>query len=141
MTPEDMAATHAASGIAPRAWSAAEFASLLADSAVCATGDTRAFALGRVTLDEGEVLTVATHPDHRRPGLARAAFRALIAAMAASGARRVFLEVAADNTAALGLYTAEGFAPVGRRRGYYAGTDAVVMALDLAESGSLAAGQ
>jgi ribosomal-protein-alanine N-acetyltransferase len=36
------------------------------------------------------------------------------------GARRIYLEVAEDNAAARALYAAEGFEPIGRRRGYYA---------------------
>ena len=52
------------------------------------------------------------------------------------GARRVFLEVAEDNRAARGLYSAYGFAGVGRRAGYYGGTadtraDALILARDL----------
>jgi ribosomal protein S18 acetylase RimI-like enzyme len=49
------------------------------------------------------------------------------------GARRVFLEVRADNPIAQHLYTARGFRPVGRRPRYYQpdGVDAVVMRLDL----------
>jgi ribosomal-protein-alanine N-acetyltransferase len=127
LLPAALAATHLASTIAPRAWSAAEFAALLADPAVLATGDARAFALGRLVLDEAEVLTLATHPSHRRQGLARAALAALLAALAARGALRVFLEVAADNDGALALYQAAGFRQAGRRRGYYGGTDALVL--------------
>jgi ribosomal protein S18 acetylase RimI-like enzyme len=35
------------------------------------------------------------------------------------------------------LYGSAGFAETGRRRGYYGGTDAVVMALVIGESGVL----
>jgi ribosomal-protein-alanine N-acetyltransferase len=41
-------------------------------------------------------------------------------ALAGAGAQRLFLEVAADNPGAIGLYSLRGFVEVGRRRGYYA---------------------
>ena len=51
-------------------------------------------------------------------------------------ATRLFLEVAADNAAALKLYGKMGFSPVSERRGYYPRPDgsaatAIVMARDL----------
>jgi len=45
--------------------------------------------------------------------------RTALAAAAAGGAKAVFLEVAADNAAALALYQEAGFETVGVRRGYY----------------------
>ena len=40
----------------------------------------------------------------------------------------MLLEVASDNTAAIGFYAANWFVPVNRRRNYYGrGVDAVVM--------------
>jgi ribosomal-protein-alanine N-acetyltransferase len=53
-----------------------------------------------------------------------------------SPARRLFLEVAADNPAALTLYGKLGFARLSERQGYYARPDgrpatAIVMARDL----------
>ena len=53
------------------------------------------------------------------------------------GARRMFLEVAADNVAALALYGQAGLVPTGRRLGYYArlsgqAADAVILSTDLA---------
>jgi Acetyltransferases len=42
-----------------------------------------------------------------------------IAMLEASGAQSLFLEVAEDNAAALGLYRSLGFVEVGRRPGYY----------------------
>jgi ribosomal-protein-alanine N-acetyltransferase len=50
----------------------------------------------------------------------------------------MFLEVAADNTAARALYAAAGYQQVGQRRGYYAGgIDALVLARPLT-SGAVA---
>jgi ribosomal-protein-alanine N-acetyltransferase len=128
-----MAALHAAAMTIPRPWSAAEFASLLATPGTFATGDTRAFALGRVILDEAELLTIATHPGHRRRGHGRAALAAFESEARASGAAVAHLEVAAGNAPALALYDGAGYRRTGLRRGYYrapdgAAVDAVLMA-------------
>jgi [ribosomal protein S18]-alanine N-acetyltransferase len=119
MSPEALAALHARAfaGEAARPWSAAEFAALLPGALLA--GDARAFAMGRVTLDEAEVLTVATDPAHRRQGLARQALRGLEAMARERGAARAFLEVAEENRAALALYEGEGWERIGRRRDYH----------------------
>jgi ribosomal-protein-alanine N-acetyltransferase len=82
-----------------------------------------AFALARVNTDEAELLTLAVGVAWRRHGLARHLIGAVAGRAAAQGARRLFLEVAEDNAAARALYASEGFAPVGRRRGYYVRRD------------------
>lgn len=120
MTPEAMAATHARAFAGHgRAWSADEFRQLLQSDHVFSLGDARAFALGRVVLDEAELLTLATDPAHRRKGLARACLDAFEAQAAARGAVSAFLEVAEDNAPARALYRAAGYAELGRRKGYY----------------------
>ena len=55
----------------------------------------------------------------QRRGLARRAMLALCEASAVLGARSVFLEVAADNAPALGLYKSLDFEQVGRRSAQY----------------------
>ncbi len=76
--------------------------------------------------DEGEILTLAVHPDARRHGHARALLRACAQAWADEGVRHGWLEVRVDNTGARALYTAAGWVESGRRPRYYAdGTDAV----------------
>jgi ribosomal-protein-alanine N-acetyltransferase len=119
VTPEALAATYAAAFQAERAWTEAEFANLLGQPGVILCGEVRSFALGRVTLDEAEVLTLATVPAARRQGLARAALEAMAVSAAEAGAARMFLEVAEDNLPAIGLYRSCGFLQVGRRPGYY----------------------
>ncbi|TPV92297.1 MAG: GNAT family N-acetyltransferase [Myxococcales bacterium FL481] len=69
--------------------------------------------------DEGEILRVATHPAHRRGGLARRLVAECLRRVQGAGCDRVHLEVAARNRAARGLYAAMGFREVGRRPGYY----------------------
>lgn len=131
LTPEAMAQTHAAA-MQSRPWRAGEFAALLAQPGTFATGDAACFALVGVIADEAELLTIATHPDHRRQGRARACMAAWMREAAARGAARAFLEVADDNAPALALYQAMGFARSGLRPGYYPrpegpAADAVVM--------------
>lgn len=127
MTPADMAETHAAAFTRARPWRAGEFAGLIAQPTCHVFGDARCFAVIRVIADEAELLTIATHPRHQRGGLARACMETWQDAAAELGARRAFLDVAADNRAAIALYAACGYAPCGSRPGYYRrdGADAV----------------
>lgn len=95
-----------------------------------------AFILCRLAGDDSELLTLGVVPDHRRRGLARALLRDALDQAARMGARRMVLEVAADNLAALALYGGVGFTAIGRRRAYYRGpgqpsTDALVLARPL----------
>jgi ribosomal-protein-alanine N-acetyltransferase len=135
VTPAALAATHAAAFLQERPWTESEFASLLTGRGAILTGDATAFAVGRVVLDEVEILTVATHPDHRRAGLARGRVTELLGKSRSMGAITAFLEVAADNDGARALYQALGFAETGCRRSYYAretgNVDAITMSLRL----------
>ncbi len=124
MTPDELAKIHAAAFPDPQAWSKAAFASLLSQTGVILCGDVRSFGLLRVTLDEAEVLTLATHPGYRRLGLARAVLKAGEASAASTGANSVFLEVAEDNSAAHQLYAHAGYKQVGSRPRYYQRKDA-----------------
>lgn len=128
MTPKDLAALHARAFSATRAWSAAEFTNLLTQPGTILTGDTRCFALIRVTWDEAEVLTIATDPAHRRQGLAGNTLKTAESTAATSGAVQIFLEVAEDNSAARALYAAAGYTQVGRRPAYYLPKDAAPVA-------------
>lgn len=114
-----MAATHAAAFAQSRPWSTAEFTNLLDQPLCFATGNTNCFALVRVVADEAELLTIATHPDHRRQGLARACMTHWQTTAQARGAAQGFLEVAGDNSPAIALYHTCGFEISGHRRGYY----------------------
>ena len=61
---------------------------------------------------EGEwagIFGMRTAPEHRRKGLARRTLRALLAEVAALGASQAYLQVEADNAAAIALYELEGF--------------------------------
>lgn len=106
-------------------WSARDIADILASPGAFALAvrldDTpRAFILCRAIAGEAEVLTLAVAPSHRRRGAARALLASGLAIAAELGAETAFLEVAADNPAAIALYRGEGFQEAGRRAGYYA---------------------
>jgi len=135
---EVAAALHEAAGF-HEPWNARAFAELLAmpgtaGSLALAGDEPVGLALWRVAADEAEILTICTLPERRRAGAGRHLLDAAIAAASAAGARRLFLEVAVDNAAALGLYRASGFAEEGRRRGYYRGPDGARDALILARA-------
>lgn len=98
------------------------------------------FLLARIVADEAEVLSLGVAPPCQRHGLARRLLASLRDELQDKGAKRLFLEVAADNAPAVGLYLSFGFREVGRRRAYYArrgaaAADALVLALDLQVSG------
>ncbi|MEC9431336.1 MAG: GNAT family N-acetyltransferase [Pseudomonadota bacterium] len=100
-----------------------------------------ALLLGRVVGPEAELVTLATRPQARRRGLARALVRAFARRAAARGAETAFLEVAEPNAPARALYLAEGWGVVGRRRDYYrlrggGRADALVMSRDLRDISS-----
>lgn len=114
-----MALLHAASFTTPRPWSEAEFADLLTAPLVITLAEPAGFLIGRVVAGEAEVLTVAVDPLARRRGIGARLLAAFLQDARAKNAESVFLEVAADNTAARALYAAAGFQPAGLRRGYY----------------------
>ena len=127
---------HAECFTTPRPWSQAEFDSLIADKTVFVSGDNIGFVMGRVIVDEAELLTIAVRPSARRTGQGRALLSAFIDTARARGAAMAFLEVAVDNTPAISLYKSAGFVESGRRPRYYKrpdGTaiDALVMQIHL----------
>ena len=138
LSAEDMARLHGAGFAATgRGWSVAEFRALLDNEHVFCCGGTRAFALGRAVADEAEILTITTDPQHRRQGLARRVLVDFEAMARHRGAKRIFLEVAADNRTAIALYLAHNYEETGRRVGYYSrsggvGVDACVLGKVLA---------
>ncbi len=131
-----LARLHAAAFPDGGAWGAEAFTALLSAPGARALlagaeGAAEGFIAFRTAADEGEVLTLAVVPAARRRGRGAALLAAALEAMAAAGARRAFLEVAADNAAAIALYEGGGFARSGLRRRYYARpggrADALVM--------------
>lgn len=99
-------------------WSATEIADLVHGGATL-IAEEAGFILTRVAADEAEVLTLAVRPSARRRGIARRLLDLAMADASTSGAARMFLEVAADNEAAIALYRVAGFEQTGVRPKYY----------------------
>lgn len=77
--------------------------------------------------EEATVVTLAVAPEVRERGVASRLLTELVDLARQAGARHLTLEVRESNRAALDLYTKFGFEPAGRRKGYYANEDAVIM--------------
>ena len=71
------------------------------------------------------MLTIAVAPGARGKGIGRALLASHLAALAAEGAKSLFLEVETDNRAALALYQRFDFRQVGERKAYYRKADGI----------------
>ncbi len=133
----------------PHPWSAEEFEALLAGRDVIAHAATLpatfwrpgrgpvGFVLSRRAADQAEILTIAVAPAARERGIGAALLAAHLPVLAAAGAKSLFLEVEANNKAAIRLYENFGFHQVGERKAYYRAADggratALVLRRDLA---------
>lgn len=137
-TPEALAAIHAACFATshPRPWSAEEITALLQSSGSFLLTRPHAFLIGRIILDEAELLTLATAHHARRQGLARSLLDEFSRHAARLGARSAFLEVAEANSPARALYHSAGWTQAGQRRDYYArGHHAIILTRDLSAFG------
>ena len=113
-------------------WSAEDIAGMLAQPGAHLIENAGGFLIAKSVLDEAEIWTIATRPDMRRKGHARALLAEAESLLSARGVRQVFLEVSANNPAALALYVTSGFSESRRRKGYYRDgdgtpTDAICM--------------
>lgn len=89
--------------------------------------DLTGFVLTQNVGDESEILTLAVDPSFQRRGIARALMQEVIKNRSCGS---IFLEVAADNHAAMALYESCGFQFMGRRTGYYKREKTLVDALN-----------
>lgn len=78
---------------------------------------------------EGSVTNVATHPDHRKKGVALALVQNAVAVGRELELEYITLEVRASNLPAQSLYAKCGFEVVGKRRNFYSAPreDAIIM--------------
>lgn len=98
--------------------------------------ETVGFVMGQLAADEAEILAIGVKASWQRHGLARRMIEGLARAIERAEAKRLFLEVAADNDAAMALYLGLGFTATGLRRGYYkrdngSAIDALTLALNV----------
>lgn len=70
-------------------------------------------------LEEAHLLNFTVAPPRQRRGLGQAFLERLLLRMKDEGAASVLLEVRPSNDAAIRLYGRNGFAQIGRRKGYY----------------------
>lgn len=94
------------------------------------------FAMLRLLGDDVELMTIAVDRKMQGKGVGEALLRACFEDLMMTPARRMVLEVAADNPPALQLYRKLGFTQLSERQGYYARPDgqpatALVMARNL----------
>jgi len=81
---------------------------------------------------EMEVMNIATHPKHRRKGLAALLLARALEISCKKSAQQAFLEVRRSNHGAIDLYQKFGFIQVGVRKNYYPDNseDALLFRLD-----------
>jgi len=83
---------------------------------------------------DADIQTIAVAPANRRQGIADTLMRHLLRTAKSRGSSRVFLEVGADNSAAIALYRRWDFEATATRGNYYGpGRDALVMRRSLEE--------
>lgn len=123
MTPQEMTAIYARC-FPDRPWSIDEVTTLLNRRDVLTVTATGGFVMASCFAPEAEILTIAVSPDHRRQGIGADLLARLCAQLPTRNIDTVFLEVAAGNHAAIGLYKRFSFQDVGRRKAYYRRNDA-----------------
>ena len=94
------------------------------------------FVMAQLAADEAEILSIGVLKDWQRKGIGKRLVEGVARAAQRAEAKKLFLEVAADNDGAMELYRSAGFLGIGLRRGYYAregqpAVDAVTLALKL----------
>lgn len=132
-----MAEIHQAAFVSARGWTEQEFTDLLSQPYTDAFTAEGGFAVTRTLAGESELLTLAVAPAHQRRGIADRLIGDWIAAVSPV-AQTAFLEVAADNDAAIALYAKHGFTQSGLRKAYYMrstapAVDAVLMSRALTQ--------
>lgn len=108
-------------------WDESEFASLKQCGAEIIASE-NGFIVWRCAANECEIITIGVHPDFRGTGIADALLQLMEKEQVG---KKIFLEVAENNTPAKKLYERNGYKQIAIRRGYYDGIDALIMEKDL----------
>jgi ribosomal-protein-alanine N-acetyltransferase len=124
VTPDELARIHGVAFIMERSWTASEFSDLLSQQHTHLIAQLGGFALTRTVAGESELLTLAVDPAQQRRGIASNLLSDWLAHATAT-ADTAFLEVAADNSAALALYHRMSFTQSGLRKAYYSRAEGV----------------
>lgn len=119
-----MANLHATAFPADQAWDSKAFHDLLIQGSVLARGTTDGESLIAMIVvqnaaDQSEILTLATHPEHRRRKLASRMLVSIEARLRVQGIVQLQLDVAEDNPGAIAFYKKYQFETDGRRPRYY----------------------
>lgn len=85
------------------------------------------FIVWRVVLDEAELITIGVNPDERGNGIASAMLGIMESELKKSNVKKIFLEVAENNTPARKIYENNEYKQIAIRPKYYDGIDAIVM--------------
>lgn len=116
-----------------KGWTVAELSSALSIPGAGAlvvelAGIVYGFAQFQWVAGEAEIHTICVAPNYRRQHFGRDLLVGLLAHLATLNTSKIFLDVSAQNVAALALYHQNGFQRTGLRKAYYAdGADAVTM--------------
>lgn len=132
MTPAEMAQLHRAEPTGQRAWSEAEFSTMLSASNALSVTCEAGFAVGQVILDEAELFLIMIKPEHRKQGVGHRILALFEQQAFQNTVRRIILEVADTNAAAWALYSTNGYQQIAVRKNYYtfpdgSHADAIVM--------------
>jgi ribosomal-protein-alanine N-acetyltransferase len=103
-------------------WSKDFFASLLLDKNVffiSLNNPVEGYLIARKTLDEYEVLSLATDINKRRREIGTVLLEKLIKMAKQEKIQRILLEVSENNSAAICMYEKVGFKTISKRRNYY----------------------
>jgi ribosomal-protein-alanine N-acetyltransferase len=128
MTPDQMAAIHSACFTTPRPWSASEISGLLDSPYAFACFADSGFLLCRAVAGEAELLTIAVSPAAQGRGIGAHLMDQFLDAARGRHSEQAFLEVAANNPAAIHLYLKKGFIQTGQRPAYYRQPDGSAVA-------------
>lgn len=82
------------------------------------------------SFDEAELYRIGVRPEYRKKGCGKALMKNFIEACPKE-TEKIFLEVRAGNTAAVGLYEGVGFNVINRRKKYYGEEDGLIYLLEL----------